>query len=376
MAEQAFQQGHDNKAFQFLFAHALTADDAAARELLGKMGWITPPKQPGLAVRWGIGIEFNSRGYDGDIYPIGTNQKMPERRGRGGGAGGPGDGGRGPGAGMQGQGGGQINAQLQQYTGELGQMLVEGLQERMSRGDYGEVLRSAGAGGTQRQGGGGMNVDGPGMEMRRYHKEPGGGGRAGGRARTEDPITPLFPGAVLLGPAPSKELLELAKKAELNVLCVFNVTVTVVRRTQQISTNYKIQVYNVADGKDTYRMKKTLKNIAVQVDRANENRRGDDLVDEAMEKLFEHLDSDWRLARMPELQQEHALGRIGALLKETHENPLAVLAEIRMYHTRGLIQDNHLLLAYQRKLQNDQFGTELATGTEEERKQVIAEWLR
>ena len=57
------------------------------------------------------------------------------------------------------------------------------------------------------------------------------------------------------------------------------------------------------------------------------------------------------------------------------ETAANILAEIRMYHTRGLLQDDHFLLAYQRKLNNDQLGTALATGTEEERKQVIAEWL-
>lgn len=389
MAAQAFQQGRDKMAFQFLFAHAVTADDAPARELLGKMGWIGPPKRPGLAVRWGIGIEFNAGGHEGNIYPIGTNQKMPDK-GRGGGRGDGGQGGGGadfggPGAGMQQGGGGQVNAQLQKYTGELGQMFFEGLKDRLARGDYGEVLKSANAAGTQRQGGGRMGGGGPGMGMAgagvdSYEggQEDGfGGGRAGGRRRSDASVTQLAPGALLIGPAPTKELLKLAKEAELDALCVFNVNVVVVRRTQQISTTTKIQVYNVADGKKAYELKKpTLNNIAVQVARANENSRGDDPVDEAMEKVFEHIDGNWRIAQMPTLQQEHALGRIGALLGETHENPLPVLAEIRMYHTQGLIEDNHLLLAYQRKLGNDQLGSTLATGTEEEKKQAVDEWLR
>jgi hypothetical protein len=402
MADMAFQQGRDKEAFQYLFAHAVTADDAPAGELLGKMGWIGPAKRPGLAVRWGIGIEFNSGGHDGNIYPMGTNQKMPERgRARGRADGGLGDGGIGYGTmdagvrGVQGGGGGQVNAKLQQYTGELGEKLVEGLQNRAARGDYGEVLKSAKAAGTQRQGRGGMGYGGAGMEMGGYGAASngegmggygdesdgegmGGGfgaGRAGRGPGSEDSVTQLFPGAALLGPAPVKDLLKLAEETDVNVLCVFIVTVKPNVRTGQVSTTYKIQLYNVADGKKEFETKQRLNNIAVQVARADEKSRGGDPVDEAMEKLFEHIDSNWKIARMPALQKEHVLNRISGLLAQTHENPLPVLAEIRMYHTRGLLQDEHFLLAYQRKLNNDQLGTTLATGTEEERKQVIAEWM-
>jgi hypothetical protein len=72
---------------------------------------------------------------------------------------------------------------------------------------------------------------------------------------------------------------------------------------------------------------------------------------------------------------EGVLNRLRALIGVTHENPLPALAEARMYHTRGLLQDNHLTIAYQKILAVDQLGTQLATGSEEEKKKIIEKWL-
>ena len=442
MAALAFGQGHDKDAFQYLFAHALTTDKATAGELLGKMGWVGPAKRPALAVRWGIGIDYNGKGYTGDLFPIGTFQKMPEGRssGRGRGRrGGLGQGGMGPGqpAGFgQGMGqpamaprGGAGNPILQQYTGELGQKLMEGLQMRLARGDFGEVLKTANStGGQARQGPGsgqfgrgpqgmqgmGMPGMGPqgmqgmapqgmqgmeqGMEQGMQGMEgmegmgpegmggpqgfgAGAGFQRGGPGRgPQQPggagmITSVVPGVVMLGVAPTKELLARAEQEGVDALCVFHVSVALIRRTGQVSTTTKILIYNVADGKKTFETKKPLNNIQVQITRSQANRQGADPVDQAMEKLFEHVDATWRLGPLPSLQPEHVLSRIGMLLNETHENPLALLAEVRMYHTRGLLQDNHFLLACQRLVHNEQLGTTLATGTEEEKKQVLDPWL-
>ncbi|MBL7040417.1 MAG: hypothetical protein ISR77_17400 [Pirellulaceae bacterium] len=403
MAQQAFGQGRDNDAFKYLFAHAVTADDASARGLLAKMGWIGPLKRPGLALRWGIGIEFNSKGYDGDkLYPIGSTQKVQarERGGFGQGRGrdnagddmmqGGGDMMQGGGDMMQGGGGQGADGQLEKYTGELGQMAVDGLRERVARGDFGLVLKEAGSAGTSNRGRGGMDpgMEGgmdPGMEGgmdpgMEGGMEEGMGGRGGGRSGRSrgrgamGPAQQLVPGVVLVGLAPAKDLLKMAEQAGVDVLCVFNVSVSQIRRTGQVSNNVKIQLYNLADGKKTFETD-VVNNLAVQNARANENSRGGDPVDKELEKLFQEIDTNWRLGAIPtSLQPEHALGRVGELLKETHQNPLSVLAEIRMYQTRGLLQDSHLLLAYQR-MTNDHSGTALATGTEEERKQVIEPWL-
>jgi len=213
--------------------------------------------------------------------------------------------------------------------------------------------------------------------------DPNMGGRGGGRfgrsrgaglGGAMGPAQQLVPGVVLVGLAPARDLVKMAEQAGVDVLCVFNVSVSFIPRKGLVSNSVKMQLYTVADGKKTFEAD-PVNNLAVQSARANENIRGGDPVDKELEKLFREIDTNWRLGAIPtSLQPEHALGRVGELLKESHQNPLSVLAEIRMYNTRGLLQDAHLLLAYQRKT-SDHSGTALATGTEEERKQVIEPWL-
>jgi len=213
--------------------------------------------------------------------------------------------------------------------------------------------------------GGGYNT-GAGGEMR------GGGGNRGGGGPSQ-----LVPGVTLVGLAPAKDLVKIAEQAGIDVLCVFNVAVTQIRRTGQISNNVEIQLYNVGDGKKTYTGGR-LNNLAVQVERSKDTPpRGGDTVDKEIEKLFEEIDTKWKLVGLPSLQNPENVPLFQARwgqLQEPGQNPLAELAEIRMYHTRKLIQDSHLLTAYQSKT-NDQSGTILATGTAEERKQVIQPWL-
>lgn len=400
MARQAFQQGRDADAFSYLFAHAVTAPDADARELLDKMGWVNALKQPRLAIRWGIAVDYSpSSGYTGSAFPIGMPQNIPtasSSRGRGGGGGGgggkggggrgggrgkgggggggmgggsggggggmgsgggggkgSGGGGGGKGAGGGGQGGGYgqgmasgggvgANENLQKYTGELGQKLMDQLGTRWRRGDFGAVLNTSGAGGRQ--------------------------GTASGDGEQ------LLPGIVLVGTASTKDLLASAQEADLDVLVAFNVSVSPNRNTGQVVNITKIQVYNVANGKREYATE-PLNNIRVQVERAAGNSRKADLVDKEIGDLLKHIDANWHLAELPaSIRPEHVIERIRTVISECGERPLPELAEIRMYHTRGLLADRHFVLAYQ-KILGDKLGTELATGEEKAQKQAIEQWL-
>ena len=56
------------------------------------------------------------------------------------------------------------------------------------------------------------------------------------------------------------------------------------------------------------------------------------------------------------------------------DNPLPMLAEIRYWHTRKLITDDQLVQAYQSIL-GEVNGSKLANGTEEEKKELLTQWL-
>ncbi len=392
-ADLSFRYGRDQDAMNCLYVHALISDTEAAKEVLDKMGWIAPLKRPALAVRWGIAVEYVApRNYNGNIFPIGTTQNVPVKGAAGGQAGGGqppggmgdsgmGQGGMGQGGmGQGGMGAGQANPQLQQLTGELGQKVVAQLQERMGRGDFGQVMASQGKPAAAGAGegmsgympaGGGSEMSGGGMAP-----DPGAGGfGASGQPQGVRPTAavPLAPGIVMLGVVSAKDLREKGQKAGVDAVCVFDVVVTVNPRAQLIKNETTIHLHDLTQAKELYESK-TLNNIQIQLERADP-KTDQDPVDKELESLFKVVDANWHLGPLPAgLQAEHVLNRLRILLAESHENPLPVLAEARMYQTRGLLQDSHYLATCQ-KLLGEADGTKLATASKEEKLTTVGKWL-
>lgn len=382
-AVQAFRQGKDQDAIAYLCAHGITAETGEAKEVLDKMGWSAALKRPAMAVRWGIALRYAPlRGYTGSIFPIGTTQNVQVRRPAGQMAGGQPNAGMGemasgqPGMG----GGGKSHPMLQQLTGELGARVLAQLQERVQRGDFGQALAMLGKATVPAAGGAGMSGYGePGSsgmsgEMG-YGETPPGGVGGPGQAPGAPPVeaVPLGPGIVFLGLVTPKDMRQKAEAAGVDVICLFDIVLTPIPKQQLLKNETTIQVYDLTQTRELFETKK-LNNIQVQVERT-EGKSDEDPVDRELESLFAFVDSTWTLGDLPaSLQAEHVLNRLKALLAEPPENPLSVLAEARMYHTRGLLQDAHYLSAC-RKLLGDSEGAQLVGGSAEEKQAIVAKWL-
>ena len=108
-----------------------------------------------------------------------------------------------------------------------------------------------------------------------------------------------------------------------------------------------------------------------------EKKSDQDPVDKELEALFKFVDANWHLGPLPAgLQAEHVLNRLRTLLAESHENPLPVLAEARMYQTRGLLQDSHYpggLSKAARRTRRHTIGHGLGRGKTGHRRQMAAE---
>ena len=109
------------------------------------------------------------------------------------------------------RGRGGSNAQLERFTGEVGQKVVDGLRERIERGDFGIVLKDAGSAGAPNRGRGmgAQGQYGSGAEM--GDEENFGGGfntgaqgdmRGAGGNRGAGGPTQLAPGVTLMELAP------------------------------------------------------------------------------------------------------------------------------------------------------------------------------
>lgn len=403
-AKQAFAQGREREAIQYLQAWALTSDEGAS-EILSNIQWVNSLRRPVMAVRWGVGVQLTApRGFSGETKPIGAQQAFPATRGsRGdgnpgaggsgaglGGAGGLGSAGVGSdglgGAGLGG-GGSAGSGAVAQYAGEFGTAILDKFQSRVSSGKFGKVLKdaptggtgsgagsgygAAGFGGDDGAGAGGLSgapAGGPGGGMRPGMRGGAGGvGSAGGESL-------ISPGLTLLGVGTDKELKSKAREAGVDVLAIFRVKVTVTRGGF-IDNDCELVLVDPAKEKADLFKTVALNNIKVQKDREQNK---DDGVQKAVDKLFEFIDKELTLTAMPSGLSPEAVKntRIGKqLLAGPIDDPLAALTELRFYHRNKLLTDADAIVAMTKVVGDEAAAKTLLEGKEDDRKKVVEKWL-
>lgn len=209
---------------------------------------------------------------------------------------------------------------------------------------------------------------------------PGAGGRGNANSAPMDPSAGgsiLTTGLMLLGEGESRELLEDAREKGLDVLVMFESEVRQ-NRAGFVRNDTHIVLFDVPSGEEILKTA-SLNNITVQKARANK-RNDEDPVEVALDNLFEDLNADsgdrsLKLQEFPEaVNSENVKGRITKILDDDDLGKLAVLAEVKCYHAKGLINDATLTKCYQKVL-GETDGAKLAQGDEEERVAVLAAFL-
>ena len=395
-SKQSFSRSENRSGFNYAFA-ALLTDQKAAPELLTQYQWVPALRRPALGVRWGIGIQFiGTKEAATKPYPIGTEQKMPEkgssRRNQGDNLGSPDDVGGDLGladdglTGGFGGGNGQGGSDLKKYTGELGEKVVQRLQARIERGYYGSVLKSAMADGGSRGGqegsfaggntGGFDPADDAIDDPAGAGFDPAGGGGNGRRGAANQGMPT---GVTMLGVGKLEALAVKAQQAELDAVIIFEVKVAVNRRTKLVTNNTTLQLFDVREGKVVKKNKSALNNVKVQM--ASEKAKGDE-VNEMIEKEIDQIflgpgaaDAIYRVKELPALTAENVLEfRITPMVKEDYQNPLPVLAELHFWLSRQLLKPDHLAIAYKELLGED-IAEKLLKGDEKTKAEVVKTWL-
>lgn len=384
-AQWSFRRGREKDAMQYLYAHALTTD-AGAESLLPTIRWVGGLKQPMLAVRWGVGFVVTApRNFDGDPKPVGSTQKIPTRgegnRGGGGnegyvGGGGEGEYGAGDGGGG---GGGGKNSLLSKKAGELGEKLTAAYTERLLRGDFGEVLKiamEAGSTGTRPSAGGagaygyGGEGEGDGADYSSGPQGPGGLGGPAAEAAAATEVTQIMTGLSMLGIGTQKELIDRAREDGIDAVVIIDMKLRV-NPAGLVTNESTIALLDAKTQKKLHTTKK-FNNITIQKARAESKEDG---VDKEFAALFEAIDANFKMTALPAgLTADIAARRVADLTAKKHDNPLPILVEARMYHSKGLLGESQLFAAYEQLLGVD-FGRLLATGEEEDKKKVLSQWL-
>ena len=406
-AQTAFQAGDERAAIAYMFAHALTNEEGAT-ELLETIEWVPALRRPKMAVRVGFGIHLIApKKFDEDPFPIGSTQEFEGREdgpgggggfggGSGGGSGGSGDfGSGGSGGGAVGGSGAVQNETISEFTGEFGEIVLDEVYARVYDGYFGSILRDApmpaggGGGGFSDFGSGGGSDFGSGGSGSDFGSGPdfGSGRGSGGGSRLPAPRRRLVqdsnteaiaPGMVFLGKVTAKngdkELFTKAQEEGVDVLAIFRVTIKKNPRKEFITNDTVLTLYDpskdIVDA--SFVWTRSLQNVRIQ--RAREEEEDDGLLTE-VEKVTAFIDEHLSLGELPgAVNEQNVQSRVSALANQKHSDMLAVLVEISYWNQLNLLSDEAKLEAFQSLLGHGP-GTALATGTEDEKKEAIAQWL-
>lgn len=184
----------------------------------------------------------------------------------------------------------------------------------------------------------------------------------------------LLPGVTYIGVGSTRELRDKAQQQGMNVLLIFQVKVAKNPRTGSISNDTRLVLQDVATGTELARGDE-LNNVKIQ--NAREKDSGDDTVENMFAKfLGQQVDQKLKAVELPAAVTADAIrqSRLPLLTASEVDNPLPLLAEIRFYRTRDLLTDEDVLAAFT-KIVGEEAGKKLATGTEDERKEAVSEWL-
>lgn len=392
-AIEAYRDGRDSLGLKTLHMYYAGSPEAN-KELAKKMAWFPALSRPALVPRIGVAVQYSDasvpKDFRGSPMPLGSAElttavdqmqqaalndnriggtRRASKFGTGGGRqkvdvreGAKGDA-------TSSQSGPQ---QLSFYTGELGEKLLDAIEERFETGEYGaaiqDVVREASQGRAARG-----NSNQPGQPQFGGFPADGGAdpnapneGRRGGSARSAldgvveqadkrrwasrnaaqeqqliDQIKQISPSVIWLGKEDSRDqITKLAELAAVDVLVIFDMTVHEARTGELVSSTYRVRLVTTKGNKPVPGFSpEPLVNIKVEQWRQKEE-KGLDPVDKEVTKLIEALDSVLRPTPLPEaLTAERAKKRIDDLVAEKPVDPLPTIVEARFYAAKGLLKE-------------------------------------
>jgi hypothetical protein len=171
----------------------------------------------------------------------------------------------------------------------------------------------------------------------------------------------VAPGLVFVGEGSVKELLEKAEQQELDLIYIFQVEISTVRRSRQARNDTRVRLLRVGDGSSVAASKR-LDSLAVNrsID------RGDDKeVPAAIQALFRVFDESPLLEPLPEAVTAKVLTerRLPALVAETDRSALERLAEIKFYRLQDLLTAEDVERAFAEILDQQRAKVLLAVGS-------------
>ncbi len=374
LAKSAYKKGENDRAIKLFYAHALTVDDNEAAEVLDNIRLYRPnvvkPEdlkasnnfattiKPHLttSLNFAVGVVLDAGEKVTDVKPIGVWQ-------RSGGAGGYG-------------GAADDNSKLEAFedlTGDFGKALVDAVKSRRHDGKFGTlfadleppvdaaVAEEEGVAGAEGLGGqfrGGGAFIPPGGK--------GGGADAGNLLGKTAKDKSLAHGFTYLGTGTANELLKKAVEIGVDGLFIFDVKAELNRRTSVVTNDTRLR-FMLPSGRVVAGTSSSLKNI--DFEKAKMDNKESPELEEQMDKMFQRLDDILALVSVPKMSESAAIKHIHGQL-HSGADVLQVMAEARLFHSKGIIDSERLQTIYQIALEGNE-GISLATGSADDRKLVL-----
>lgn len=152
------------------------------------------------------------------------------------------------------------------------------------------------------------------------------------------------PGIVNLGSGSRKEMIEKARKSNLDFLIHFEVNLKS-RPDKPVQNASRCRLLNVATGKSIGLSKLMDSNEEKKL--AGSGTGGRDYVGEKIENLLATIDSEAKVTDLPKLAPAVARRRLGGLLGNSEQRSLRTLAEIRVYEMRKLLTPDQVEMAFE-----------------------------
>jgi hypothetical protein len=166
-----------------------------------------------------------------------------------------------------------------------------------------------------------------------------------------------------------------AREKKIDMILMFTVKVNRNPRTKLITNDVSAALIDPSNG-SRFRVPRLVKlsNIAVQKARDDEKKK--DPVESCVNALFDYIGENVALqSKLPEtVTRDERIERVQAILADEKRDTLAVLAEIAYYRHVKLFGDLEVESAFTKILDPEQ-GAKLATGSPEDRKEVLRSLL-
>lgn len=423
LAEAAFKSGNEDEAMKLFYSHALTVADDQAAEVLDNIRLYRPkvakPEdlvagtdytvtiKPSLKtqLKLAVGIILKADENVTDVKPIGSTQAGGAGGLGGGDSGGLGGLGRG-GFGQDDSGQAADNNKLTTFedlTGDYGSALVKAFQTRRNEGHYGTLFATvrlkpgsamggagndldsglgagaeddergdtfgAGGFGDDRSDAGGLAGAGPGGRGGDGLGMGGGLGLGGndspGPSKTQ-PGQTLANGLIYIGKGKINELFKKSVEMGADGVFLFDVTSTKNNRTNLVTTDTRLR-FLLISGKVVATASKFLNNR--EIERLSTQSKDSGEVQKQVDQIFSRMDQVLAMESVPKMSESAALKHLHGLV-HSEASPLQIMAQARLFQSKGIITSDQLSMLYQIVLEGNE-GIALASGTEADRRLVL-----